>query len=664
MNLTSLLKEYSEKLILQMINIYKSQTQDSEDQVKSNIKRFEQLTNSIAKKLADKNPLIVSAIPDDLKANNKFRDITLYKDYNSLLKVLKAADSKPVDIYKQAIEMYKKQDQYANPQVLGNYVARFKQNLNDLIKKIEDKDEDTLRLIPKQLLDKEAYKNILNWRKFHDLEVMLDGVFPIATEEGGDLDNDASTNADLIYKNEKDGIEVYKGDEEHKCVQYGKGYSWCIGRSMYANYRYLQANADLNRMFYFIFDRTQPKTNKWHVCVIHVNAKGLYTRTSATNDGDDPSGGTTWEKLGEFFEGPAAQLLWNKIKGLKNIIKFIPPNKGEQRRIGFRGQRKTLEQFIDMDSEDKLDWLRANATNSKIVTSEIVKALPPDGEISRNELINYNRVMNFDELKDSKQLLRRYAEYRFSRYPDDTLPVAFLPYFKDESKKRYYDKYKNTVLTVEFVEQFFDESYVKDFIEKDANRLWYIPLDYVERIQDPKLKTLYKTYSKLYQNWAYDANTNKMSVADMAYTMPKQSITPVPMLYSQWKDLDLTERKTIMALAKKSKFVNDNDNGVVLYYSSPFIVDDYVLVPSEEANDGEYQKWVLSDINGNIVKKIDGEDSTIGDNQLISGFPTTEQRRVYTLKELVVDGKPVKLNETIYDDWTKFAFMRKAGIIK
>ena len=72
MNLTSLLKEYSEKLILQMINIYKSQTQDSEDQIKSNIKRFEQLTNSIAKKLADKNPLIVSAIPDDLKTNNIF----------------------------------------------------------------------------------------------------------------------------------------------------------------------------------------------------------------------------------------------------------------------------------------------------------------------------------------------------------------------------------------------------------------------------------------------------------------------------------------------------------------------------------------------------------------------------------------------------------------
>ena len=124
MNLTSLLKEYSEKLILQMINIYKSQTQDSEDQIKSNIKRFEQLTNSIAKKLADKNPLIVSAIPDDLKTNNKFRDITLYKDYNSLLKVLKAADSKPVDIYKQAIEMYKKQDQYANPQIPQNKTKR------------------------------------------------------------------------------------------------------------------------------------------------------------------------------------------------------------------------------------------------------------------------------------------------------------------------------------------------------------------------------------------------------------------------------------------------------------------------------------------------------------------------------------------------------------
>jgi len=160
--LLSLLKEYSDKTINGMIQIYKPQTQDSEEQIKTNIKRFQQLTDSIAKKLQDNNPLITNIIPNELQDNNKFRDITLYKDYNLLLRVLKAADTKSVDIYKQAIERYKKQNQYIEPRIIGNYVARFKQNLNELIIRVESQDRESLRSIPKELLKGDAYKNILN----------------------------------------------------------------------------------------------------------------------------------------------------------------------------------------------------------------------------------------------------------------------------------------------------------------------------------------------------------------------------------------------------------------------------------------------------------------------------------------------------------------------
>ena len=651
-----ILQEYSDKLINQMVNLYKSQTEDSEDQIKANIKRFEQLTNSIAKKLADKNPILDKIMPDELKVNNKFRDITQYKQYELLTTIIKASDSKPIDVYKQAIEMYKKRDQYANPQMIGNYVARFKQNLNALVEKVNEGDEDALKLIPKELLQKEAYKNILNWRDFHTLEIMLDGVFPIQNDDDGEgIDNDASTNADLVYENKNDGIEIYIGDEEHKCIQYGKGYSWCIGRGSYASYRYMQQNADMNRLFYFVFDRTQPKDNKYHVCVIHVNAKGLYTRTSSKNDGDQPYGGTTWNKLGEFFEGNSGVTLWNKIKNLEKIFKFVAPNKDEQRRIGFRGQRKTLEQFIVMDPEDKRDWLRANATDNNIVTTDIVKSLPADGDVSRNELINYNRMFNFDELKDSKQLLRRYAEYRFSRYPNEKLPILFLPFLKDESKSRYYNKFKEKEITFEYALKYFGEEIAKDYINEQIANFKFIPETAISYISDPKQKTLYSVIHKLYQNWKYDASTNLSDKElEKLNQMPEAKINPVPFTYPLWKNLSTQERKIIISFVKKYGNKNEQQYDFIKY-AMPYLLilpdGEFVLIPLEIGDNWEYNNWVLSDVNGNIYKYVDGEKTEIKENNLQSGFlyDVLEDSRILTPNDVkLVFSNNKKVNEIKY----------------
>jgi len=52
-------------------------------------------------------------------------------------------------------------------------------------------------------------------------------VFPL--ENNGEsylYDGIKEEESDLIYK--KDGIEIYKGDEEYKCIKYSKGFSWCI----------------------------------------------------------------------------------------------------------------------------------------------------------------------------------------------------------------------------------------------------------------------------------------------------------------------------------------------------------------------------------------------------------------------------------------------------
>lgn len=649
-----ILQEYSDKLINQMVALYKSQTEESEDQIKANIKRFEQLTNSIAKKLADKNPVLDKIMPDELKVNNKFRDITQYKQYELLTNVIKASDSKPIDVYKQAIEMYKKRDRYANAQIIGNYVARFKQNLNALIEKVNDKDPEALNSIGKQLLQKDAYKNIMNWHSFHDLELMLDTLFPIETEGGGE--NDAYVQADKIY--DKNNVEVFKGDEENKCIYYTKkylnSYGWCIGNTMYSSYRYMQSNADLNRMFYFVFDRTLDRSDKYHAVVLHAFAGGGYTRTTAVNG--DETQPVKWDKLGELFSNtPSGAALWNKIKHLEHLFKFIEPNRDEQRRIGFRGQRKTLEQFALMDNEDKKDWLRANATDNNIVNSDIVKSIPAEGDVSRNELINYDRMFNFDELKDSKQLLRRYAEYRFSRYPNEKLPILFLPYLKDESKSRYYNKFKEKEITFEYALKFFGEEITKEYVNEQIQDFKFVPETAISYIDDPKQKALYTIIHKLYQNWKYDPSTNLSDKElEKMNQMPEARIDPIVFTYPLWKGLPIQERKIIMAFIKK--YGNESaEKYEFIKYAMPYLVilpeGEFVLVPLELGESWEHNNWVLADVEGNVYKHVDGIKTEIKDANLQSGFlpdPLADSRILTKDDIKFVFSSNKKINEIKY----------------
>ena len=185
---------------------------------------------------------------------------------------------------------------------------------------------------------------------------------------------------------------------------------------------------------------------------------------------------------------------------MKDLFKFINPNKEELRRLGFRGKKLTLGAFAELDPEDKRDWLRANATDRNIVTSEIVKSLPPTGEPSKNDLINYEREFNFDELKGNNGLLKRYAEFSLAHRKDRILPIQFIPYLKPDTKDRYYEKTVDTVLDLDFIKEYFGEDKAKDYISRQADKLEYIPKRAVKYIPN-NLKQTYQTIFAFQQNW-------------------------------------------------------------------------------------------------------------------------------------------------------------------
>ena len=153
-----ILNEYSDKIINQMVAIYKPQTTDSEEQIKKNIKDHNRLRDSIEAKLKQNNPAVLKTVPDDLQKNNRFKDITLIRDYNTLVRMLKAVSKKETDIYKAAIEYFKRKEQYMNPSIIGLYVGQFKKVKNELEKAVNEKDENVINLIPKELISNNKYK--------------------------------------------------------------------------------------------------------------------------------------------------------------------------------------------------------------------------------------------------------------------------------------------------------------------------------------------------------------------------------------------------------------------------------------------------------------------------------------------------------------------------
>lgn len=657
------LREMSEGLIKKMVALYQTQTQDSEDQIIKNIKRFDQLSASIAKKLADNNPLILNALPDELKKPNTVKDITKYTSYDVLVKVLKATDTKPMDPYKQAIDYFKKTNPYIDPRLIGTYVARFKQNVKDLETRVSEKDRDTLSMIPKDLLKKDAYKDITHWRDFSALEKLLDAIFPLINQgDGTEEANDATINADLLYN--KNGIEIYVGDEEHKCVKYSKGYSWCIGAGSYQSYRYNQTDGK-NRLFYFVFDRNAPKTNKWHVVVIHVNEKGLYTRTSSKNDGDEPYGGTKWEELGKYFPDKDGKILWDKIKDLGHLFKYKNPNPDELRKLGFKNKKLNLSAFSELEPEDKQAWLRVNAKDRNLVTPEIVKSLPPFGDVSKNDLINYDREFSLNELKPQAGLIKRYAEYTLAHRPDRILPAEFIPYLKPETQEKYFISNEKQFLNYDFILKYFGEEKAKEYVATQAKKSDYLPSKAYPYIPE-EYKPLYDVLNKYQINWKEEVSDDEENLA-----APRASVNPIRITYKQYIQIPKFERDWLTKIGenKQSKLTEDRNN---ILYSVPTIFADknkyYYLLPvkvSENLYDLE-GTWVIIDESDQIIKNINNINEISINNQDIFTAELVDDNlvRYHPLNKVKVSGKPLNPVQESLNMWAQYSLQRKAGIIK
>ena len=649
---TSLINEYSEKTITTTIERWKKNNPKVDNNLaKQLIQRFDQVKSGLAQKLN------IIALSDELRKGQNYLNIDKYS-FDDMVKLIRSLPENPEKVKKDAIGKFVQQDGIDKP-TAQSYVARFIVNKDKLKaatqEGLEDEGftkEEVLNFIPKKLLSNNAYLDPRAWT-WQSFEQMLDALFPSQKTAGEEGENLVSTDANKIY--DKDGIEIYKGDDVHKCISYNpvsdqtkrKKYGWCVTQVGNTNYDYYRFG-DKAPTFYFVFDRSKdsspehsPFKDQWHAFVIQVTADDKeYIVTGADNRGDTPTKDKGWEGVANIVPADT----WAKIKGLKDYFKPISLSPAERGRKFASGKNLSLSEFKELSQDEKILYIQGKGSKNEI-SPEILKILPQykinlEGRSTTlaNVAMDSRQKFPYSVLKDNEALIKRYAVVSSRHFPNDPLPLPFIKYLDEDAKQKYLEKYDDN-LTFEYIEKYFGDKVAEKYVETQLKTLNYLPKSAIKYIKNDKLKRLFEIYSKLFDSWEFGSQTNISDEAlENTSNMPDQEVSTVPFNQKQWNNLSPAERKTIIELAEK---FNKNLQYQTLLWALPFIIKNgnkkYVLLP-KSTEDYQYDSWVLVDESGKIIKDNISGDSELENQPLYLGYPSEDDdfNRIYNLKDLKI----------------------------
>jgi len=671
MKLTSILKslllEYSQAQIDKTVKRWENDPGFNQNTALKLIQRFDQIKGGLDKKLE----LVV--LSDKLKQGKNYLNIDNYS-FEDMDKLIKSLPENAEKIKKDAVARFVEKFGI-DKQTAQSYTARFMSRRNVLkfaarsgLEDMNLNKEDVLALIPKNLQQKEAFLDPRNW-SWEAFEQMLDALFP-SQKKVSEEENLASTEADKVY--DKDGIEIYKGDDFNKCISYNpvvggrKKYSWCLAQqsSMYDFYRFKESAPT----FYFVFDRSKtsepmyaPFQDQWHAFVIQVTAdEKNYVVTGADNRKDNYING--WEEIAKIVPADT----WDKIKNLKNYFKPIKLSSLDLARKFASGKDLTLDQFKELAEDEKILYIQGKASKNDI-SSEILKILPKyktniDGKNTTlaNVAINRGQEFPYSVLKNYESLAKRYAIFRFKHtdYGNKPIPLPYVKYLDEPAKETYLKTFDKN-LTFEYIEKYFGPEQAEEYVNKQVKTLNYIPPAAIKYIKNPKVKDLYSIYIKLFDNWTFTEKTNiSEEELENMKVMPEQSIDVSPLTYDNWRSFSPKERQIVFELAKTSD--SDVQKYLTVSYAVPYFLQGegqtYVLLPTT----AEATEWVISDMNGKLVSEETSQfDIAINDEELNFAYPDyslEDVKRILPLDSVKINGEPISLKE--------MRILKLAGILK
>ena len=652
-----LLKEYSDKVIQNTIERWKKEKSDIDDkQARAVINRFDQVKSGLSSKLDILN------LSNELRQGQNYLNIDKYS-LSDMVNLLRSIPEKEDKVKKEAAKKFSEETGIPEA-ATRSYVARFfsnKSNLQLAAKEGNDQfsKEEVLNFIPKQLQRGDMFLDPRNWR-WEQFEQMLDAIYPSQKQSEDGNENYATTDADKVY--DKDGIEIYKGDDINKCISYSpkldttgrKKYGWCVSQVGNTNYDYYRFE-ERSPTFYFVFDRNKPSTpehsrfdDKWHAFVVQVNKvqnEESYRITSADNDSDTKA--KSWEDIQKIVPSD----IWSKIKGLKDYFKPIDLSAVERGRKFASGKSLSLDEFKELNTEEKILYIQGKASKNQI-SNEILQILPKfkiplEGRSTTlaNVAIDSGQKFPYSVLKNNEALAKRYAIFRFRHtdYAKDAIPLPYIQYLDDAAKEKYLEIYDDN-LNFDYVKRYFGENTLKIYTNNKAKNFDLITPEYIKYIDDPKLQTIYGIYNKLIKNWQF-SDTFGLSEEQLENIQdsPEQDVDPKPIYIKDWNKFTPEEQKAIIKLAEQT---NGKEKYITLIYALPYIIKEgseyFFLLPENEY----YENWSLINQSGKIIKKYSGEDELIEGEPLISGYPNyQEPKKIYNIEDTLLGNN---LNEGKY----------------
>jgi hypothetical protein len=191
-------------------------------------------------------------------------------------------------------------------------------------------------------------------------------------------------------------VLILKGDNEHKCVRYGKGYSFCISRpgggNMYGNYRLSKAST-----FYFIYFKKIPKENPKHIMVLDRTQNG-WEWTFGENQTEVIEGG--WDEV--IKEYPILAKYADKFENKE----LTDEEKNYQQKLGDFVKQPEKKKFEKFSYKEKADVLKFGMDIPEDVFDSLDKFL-------KNEYISVGPAIKqniFDKLNDNEK--ERYLKVR------------------------------------------------------------------------------------------------------------------------------------------------------------------------------------------------------------------------------------------------------------
>lgn len=610
----------------------------------------------------------------------------------------------PEDVMRAAIDKFDR--------IKSNIANRIKLKTLVLSPKFMPPDPNK-KLKPGEKFQKQVDPQDITKYTWKDIEILFDSYGEKAEKSSKDFNTVQDAHlvdikgANKVYTG--NGLYVYEGSNKESCIRLNyaykyKGldnkvytYNFCVGNkdagaNRYFKYRFGgdMGSGALYRTFYYVADSEQsaelfndsnerkPQFKNWyHFFVIHVFENGKFGITDAVNEygtGHELDGygkGVSWSDIGDFmvkYGKQSGQIAWNKIKNIQNVFKYVSPPEEEEVENAASNGRFNLESFIKASYEVKNAYINKRAGDKNFFTEEMFEICTTE---QKNLAINSGFTPTFKNLKNKEgvilqSLARLYAKNKFRRNitaaeagENDIklLPLPFIQFLDENQKLKYFELFKKKDITFEYTLKYFGESLAKEYVNEQVQHFKYIPEVALSYISDKKTKILYSIIHKLYKNWLYDPNTNKSEEKlEQIDQMNSSKITPAPLMYDDWRQLDLEERKIISTIIKKYGNKN-NPEYEFIKYAMPYLIisrgQELILLPKDKEDD-LYNIWVLVDENANIVEWISGSNSNInGTDELQYCFPydILSTNRVINIEDKNLNLKNIKkpINESKYN---------------